>query len=218
MSKKITKVIAALGVVAGLGIAALPLSSYAAEKGSANISVSVNVAGAFNVSATNAGQITATAGTVGETDGSTVAHGSATVLSNLSGTYTFKVGTPYSATADTTALAATGYTVPTTNPDATKIIPAGVPANNTSAWGYKIISATSAALGGGNVAGWTIDSTYQAATAFTNASFVGGRTVTSTAVIPSGGDVYTFQIGASISNTNSADQYSGTLTVFAAEN
>jgi len=32
MTKRITKVIAALGVVAGLGIAALPLSSYAAER------------------------------------------------------------------------------------------------------------------------------------------------------------------------------------------
>ncbi len=31
MTKKITKVIAALGVVAGLGVAALPLSSYAAD-------------------------------------------------------------------------------------------------------------------------------------------------------------------------------------------
>ena len=31
MTKRITKVIAALGVVAGLGVAALPLSSYAAE-------------------------------------------------------------------------------------------------------------------------------------------------------------------------------------------
>ncbi len=39
MAKRITKIIAALGVVAGLGIAALPISSYAAEESSQDVTV-----------------------------------------------------------------------------------------------------------------------------------------------------------------------------------
>ena len=46
MSKTITKVIAALGVVAGLGVAALPLSSYAATNPDVIISVTVTATGA----------------------------------------------------------------------------------------------------------------------------------------------------------------------------
>lgn len=43
MTKAITKVIAGLGIVAGLGVAALPLSSYAASEESSNVTVNVTI-------------------------------------------------------------------------------------------------------------------------------------------------------------------------------
>jgi len=45
MTKRITKVIAALGVVAGLGVAALPLGSYAAQDQLVSVIVSASGAG-----------------------------------------------------------------------------------------------------------------------------------------------------------------------------
>ncbi len=220
MSKKITKVIAALGVVAGLGVAALPLSSYAAD-GNASMDVTVNVQNVFTVTVpTNAGALNASVSSIAETNGTSIAHATAKVTANgAGGTYTFKIGTPYSTTVNTTALARTGYAVPLTSPDITKIIPAGTPTIGTSAWGYKLIATTSGAngAGGGAIAGATNDTTYQAPAAYTSATFEGGKTISNSAVIPTGGDNYTFQIGATISNLNVNGEYKGSLQVYGSE-
>lgn len=59
---KMTKVIAALGVVAGLGVAAMPLSSYAAQTATANVDVYATVDSALSITAEDA---TVDLGTIG---------------------------------------------------------------------------------------------------------------------------------------------------------
>ena len=51
---KMTKTIAALGVVAGLGVAALPLSSYAADESSKNVIVTANVSDTISLTTSEA--------------------------------------------------------------------------------------------------------------------------------------------------------------------
>ena len=122
---KMSKAIAVLGVVAGLGVAALPLSSYAAEGGySVNDSakVTTKVEGAISISVEvsdtvkdlNLGVLTPN----GEVKSGDL---KVTVGGNAANTYDLTM----SATAMSTA-------------DGKASIPAGVPTQNSSAWGYKI--------------------------------------------------------------------------------
>ena len=85
---KITKTIAALGVVAGLGVAALPLASYADSPDSKPITVNANIGSSFSLTVdknavtlapTNNGPVVNT-----ETDGGI----NATVTSNNANGYT----------------------------------------------------------------------------------------------------------------------------------
>ncbi len=47
--KKLTKIIAVTGIVAGLGVAALPIASHAAESASANVTVTLKVSDAISI-------------------------------------------------------------------------------------------------------------------------------------------------------------------------
>lgn len=118
---KITKTIAALGVVAGLGVAALPLASYADSPDLETLTVNANIGQSFSLSVdknavtlkpTNNGEIvnTETAGGI-----------NATVTSNNAAGYT---------------LVLTG-TEDYSLADGDNKIAAGVPAKGTSAWGIK---------------------------------------------------------------------------------
>jgi len=90
MSKIITRSIAALGVIAGLSIAALPLTSYAASD-TANVQVTAVVGAApFSVASTgNIALSSATAGSIMGTGSTTV-----NVVSNAPGGYVLRMGTP----------------------------------------------------------------------------------------------------------------------------
>ena len=130
---KITKTIAALGVVAGLGVAALPLASYADSPDSKPITVNANIGSSFSLTVDknsvalapiNNGPIVNT-----ETDGGI----NATVTSNNAAGYTLVLnGTEdYSLASGTNKIAA------------------GTPAKGTSAWAVKGGKITSyQALGG----------------------------------------------------------------------
>ena len=83
---KITKTIAALGVVAGLGVAALPLASYAADPDSETITVTANVGSTISLDVTKkAIALSPIGGGVIATDTT-----DATVSTNALGGYTLK--------------------------------------------------------------------------------------------------------------------------------
>ena len=121
---KITKTIAALGVVAGLGVAALPLASYAANDSlDTPITVSASLEDAISIttSANSADTMKLTAG------GPVVASNqlNITVVTNATNGYTVSIKDGDG----NTALVGTGENDET--------IAAGNPAQNKSAWGYK---------------------------------------------------------------------------------
>ena len=122
---KITKTIAALGVVAGLGVAALPLASYADTK--QTITVNAQLDQTLSV-----GTPTQATVTIPVTNNAEVAQGSTsvTVTTNNDGGYTLNIKD-----ADGT----------TTLADGDNNIPAGKPTQGVSAWAYK----------GGDTADWT---------------------------------------------------------------
>ena len=118
---KITKTIAALGVVAGLGVAALPLASYADSPDVETLTVNANIGQSFSLSVDknavtltpiNNGPVVNT-----ETDGGI----NATVTSNNAAGYTLVL------------TGAEDYSLA----DGSKKIPAGEPTTGTSAWGIK---------------------------------------------------------------------------------
>lgn len=124
---KMTKTIAALGVVAGLGVAAMPLSSYALED-TETVNLTVEVGQSIEITAKE------TTVDLGEATSSKMAEGGTiiTVHTNNERGYTATIK------ADGSRL--TGTT------DSSNLIPASgssvVPTNGTSAWGYKIGSIT----------------------------------------------------------------------------
>lgn len=118
---KVTKTIAALGVVAGLGVAALPLASYADSPDSKPITINANIGSSFSLAVdknsvtltpTNNGPVVNT-----ETDGGI----NATVISNNAAGYTLRL----TGTED--------YSLA----DGDNKIAAGTPAKGTSAWAVK---------------------------------------------------------------------------------
>lgn len=120
---KITKTIAALGVVAGLGVAALPLASYAADtETSKDLTVSAQIGETLSVTL-NHNSVTlkpTNGGAVVDTTQETQTVVATVTTNNLHG-YTLKL-------ADTD----TDYAL--TNEDGEKIA-AGTPAQNQSLWG-----------------------------------------------------------------------------------
>ena len=123
---KITKTIAALGVVAGLGVAALPLASYAADTDtSKDLTVSAQIGETLSVTL-NHNSVTlkpTNGGAVVDTTQETAQTVVATVTTNNLHGYTLKL-----------ADADTEYAL--TNEDGQKIA-AGTPAQDQSLWGVK---------------------------------------------------------------------------------
>ena len=114
---KITKTIAALGVVAGLGVAALPLASYAVEKNPSTVNLTARLDNSLSLSVT-------------ETElAFDLENGGAVVKDTTAATVTTNNGKGYDlkikAGGSGTSLTSGSYT-----------IPAGEAAQGTSAWGY----------------------------------------------------------------------------------
>lgn len=198
---KMSKAIAALGVVAGLGVAALPLSTYAAPNDpntysqTTNAQVQVEVEGAISIASNvtemdgglvNLGKIMP-GGITDETDNADALK--VTVSSNSNGAqYNLYINTLEEDGAMKGK--STGAT-----------IPGGAPATNTSAWGYQY-SADGTTWGG----------TY--AEVPTSATKVNGDTKLSTSGAAEGvkatSDSY-FKFRASASNQQLADTYVSTV-------
>lgn len=129
---KMTKTIAALGVVAGLGVAAMPLSSYALEdtekvNHTEKVDLTVEVGQSIEITAKD------TNVELGEATSSKMAEGGTVITVHTNNE------TGYNATikADQARLTSgdTNYSIPSTGASA-------IPANGISAWGYKIGSIT----------------------------------------------------------------------------
>lgn len=133
---KMSKAIAVLGVVAGLGVAAMPLSSYAAGNvDSKNATVEVTVGGGISLTIVDpvAGQPAGSKAKL-DLDTRTLNLGEAKLGGDIvSGSMGIKVATNDPA----------GYTLKMTAANlamsgAAGNIPAGIPTVGTSAWGFKI--------------------------------------------------------------------------------
>lgn len=116
---KITKTIAALGVVAGLGVAALPLASYAAVQNPSTVNLTASLDNSLSLSVT-------------ETElAFELENGGAVVTDETAATVTTNNGKGY----DLNIKAASGDGA-LTSTVGSYTIPAGPAAQGTSAWGY----------------------------------------------------------------------------------
>lgn len=198
MSKSI-KALAILGVVAGLGVAALPLSSYAAEsEDSLNIGVQTTIKDYIaiesdselteeNQTYVNIGELTNNGPIINTESG---AGASIVIKTNHEKGYTVSIK------ADATDLTADGIT---------DVIPAGVPAQNSSAWGYK----ASKADGVTNV---TIES---AAASYAGVTKDNVKIATGTTATNADGDTIRLDFAASADASQAAGTYKGVVTLTA---
>jgi hypothetical protein len=239
-TKSITKIIAALGVVAGLGVAALPLASYAANEQTADVDITVTVGGTFSLVAfgTTSNKITLNPDLTSIRSDTA----SATVVSNITGSYDLYIGTPYSGDYDTTILYNTSVT-PTTGADDGVASNYKIPANagltaGTAGWAYKFTGATycngtgyecvinttngiESTLDGAITpdTGWVAPTEFSTCDGTTVHTCTGGRRISQNQTIPNGdGDIYTFSVGAAIGAGTQSGNYEGTLLFYAATN
>ena len=118
---KLSKAIAVLGVVAGLGVTALPLSSYAANPQSEEISINAKVGSVISLSVDSENVDFGTLNPDAEPVEKQI---NATVSTNNTSGYTLKISATETALKDN-------------NNGNNYSIPAGVPTKSTSAWGIK---------------------------------------------------------------------------------
>ncbi len=190
MSKS-TKALAILGVVAGLGVAALPLSSYAATEGQHyynqdEMTVNLNVNDFISLETTQANK-TVSLGNVINNGPIVSGTGTINVKTNNAGGYVVKISPK-----DGTKTGMVGKTASNT-----ETIAAGVPKVGESKWGYRLAAAE----------GGTADA-YQGLTAEAE--------LTKTTAKPAdAGDTITIEFGASVSASQAADEYSTTVLLTA---
>lgn len=189
---KMTKTIAVLGVVAGLGVAALPLSSYATAglSDTANITAQAVVGDSIEITA---GQTTVTMTNVVAGATENEASTDLTVRTNNVNGYSVNIKDADTETALKTADGsgtATG-------------IPAGVPSQGTNAWGFKTSSTAS------NV---TIDSEWAAYRAVSTSE---KNIATGTTASAAEGDVISLTFGVTVDTTIAAGTYEDVVVVTA---
>lgn len=203
---KLTQSIAILGVVAGLGVAALPLSSYAAP---ADVSKDATVQ--LTVEDTLSLELTAGEETSGETAMPLVNLGIATPDGDI-------VDADLTATVKTNSK--TGYTLKLEDKDESNDlvsgedkIEAGVPAKGTSAWGYK--------AGEINIAGnneITNATEYAAVPVSGSAVTIVNSDKPTLVAEDANGDTAVINFGASVSSAQAAGTYTDIVVVTAAVN
>ena len=187
---KMSKAIAVLGVVAGLGVAALPLSSYAADEPysqSASADVQVEVGGAISIS---------TDATDGKVDLEEITLNNVSTTKDLKVTVSSNSEVGYGLTIKALTANAEGNGV-LTNENGDTISSSANIAGGTSAWGYRLANAE--AEGG-----------YGAWTAVTGAPEE-IHAHTAAAGDAEMEDVTTVNFGASANSTQQQGTYKGTV-------
>lgn len=194
---KMTKTIAALGVVAGLGVAALPLSSYATiVSGNTTVTAQAIIGEAISVTADATDDIVKIENVTANQD---VAEGSTnvTVQTNNANGYNVVIEDKDA----TTALMTTDGSGTATG------IPAGVPVKGTNAWGFK-----ASAADGSSVTIPTAAQSYRAIEAngsqLALANRVSGATDTD-------GDVFTLTFGVTVDSSIAAGTYQDEVIITA---
>lgn len=126
---KTTKALAIMGVVAGLGVAALPMSSYATDS-TANMSVDAVISDFISIENTTGEESDRTVHIGNITNNADVAKGTGTVnvKTNNANGFTLKIKPAAEANVDMVS--------------GSDNIPAGAPTAGTSAWGFKLSDAT----------------------------------------------------------------------------
>lgn len=195
---KMTKTIAALGVVAGLGVAALPLSSYAAVvTDSTDVTLNAVVGEAISVT-TNAADDTVTINNVTANqdakEGSTVL----TIQTNNANGYTLTIEDADATTALKDASNTSYAGIATLKSGATLD-------KGTTGWGFKASTTTDGVTA--NLTNWTGIKT----TAQTLATRASGATATD-------GDQVTLTFGVVVDSTVPAGTYSDVVTLTATTN
>lgn len=194
---KMTKTIAALGVVAGLGVAALPLSSYAQiVSGNTDVTAQAIVGEAISVTADAADD---TVKIENVTANQEVAEGSTniTIQTNNANGYNVVIEDKDA----TTALMTTDGSGTATG------IPAGVPTKGTNAWGFK-----ASATEGGNVTIPTAAQSYRAVEANGSQLALANRTSGAT---DAGGDTFVLTFGVTVDSSIAAGTYQDVVVVTA---
>lgn len=197
---KMTKTVAALGVVAGLGVAMLPVGAFAAPADNGAIygnPATQNVT--FQAEVDDYIQITVAEAQV-------VAADAATTAKNAAGSTTFAIksnnASGYTGTIAASTLDNGSASAVMLGNTATNKIPGGTaPVAGTSAWGYKIIVPT-------GVTGNTVNS-------MTGATTDAKTFADKTGATAAAGDSYTLDFEASVSASQAADTYTGQVTLTA---
>lgn len=187
---KTTKALAIMGVVAGLGVAALPMSSYAATD-TASFGVQVTLDDYISVESATAEDAYVTITGVTNNGGIGTGTNDITVKTNNKSGYYLQISAAETDLKNTTA-------------GETSTIPAGKPQQGTSAWGYK-----AAADGVTNVTIETAAADY-AAVGTTPTTIATGAKETS-----DDGDKITLTFGATASASQAQGTYQGQVTVTA---
>ena len=191
MSKLITRSIAALGVIAGLSVAALPLTSYATTDES-DITVSATV-GAATFAIGNTGSIGMTQAAAGTTMGEGATN--INVTSNAPGGYTLAMGIPSTATS--------ADLIHTTSP--TNVISAGTATAATTAWSYGFASGLDQTVG-----------SFVTPVQYADTAFTGGTTITAGTT---GNSAWTIaaQYGLAAGNALASGNYVNNIVIYGAE-
>ncbi len=185
----ITKAIAALGVVAGLGVAALPLSSYAVESGPVKVTAVVD-----NTISVTANDTEVNLGTVMPNGPVSSASTTVTVATTNETGYTLVVKDAdertglYKNNADGSLNTTDG-----------KFIPAGAPAKGTTAWGVRADAAAA----------------YQGVTPYSGAGVELKKT---TASATTAGDTTSVDFGVSVNTGFESGTYTGEVVFVATVN
>ena len=207
MSKTITKVIAALGVVAGLGVAALPLSSYAASITS-DIPVTVTVEGLFSVAPTDPAATADGELRLGTLKVGTLQTGSdtssITLTDNNGGTHSLYMGVKYGQPSGANLRGNTW----TASTQENEIAAVAAPAAGNPGWAYRHDGGT------GTLGSYMLPHIYSAAAPATT----GGDAIVSTGGTVTAG-LATYQIGATayIDESILPDTYTSIIQLIATE-
>ncbi len=197
---KMSKAIAVLGVVAGLGVAALPLSSYAADGGysvGASTKVTTEVEGSISIAIQDASGAAAPTIDLGKLalNGAPRGGKAQIVVSSNNN------GAQFDLTASATEMTAT-------TANGTFTIPKGTPAQGTSAWGAKVF-ADKAAFDAWDLTAASVD--FTGFNSIDNLTFTSGTTSGAAENQDATATTYV-GFGASAAAGQEAGNYSSTVT------
>lgn len=193
---KMSKAIAALGVVAGLGVAALPLSSYAVAGKTATATTTAQAIVGDSIAITVADETVTMGTTVMANQEAAEGSTNITVQTNNAAGYSVNIKD-----------SDTELALKTTDGSGTATgIPAGIPQKGKNAWGFKVSSSAE---------GVTVDSDVQD---YVKIKTSNTEIATKSTPSANAGDVITLTFGVTVDTTIAAGTYQDVVTLTASTN